>query len=88
MKLYGGIDLRSNSSVVALLDEEEQLVYRKRLANDAAGIVEALAALPRRPRGSGGGIDLQLWHWLAAILNASEKRSHLSRTRHRIEFPV
>jgi transposase len=43
MKLYGGIDLRSNSSVVALLDEEEQLVYRKRLANDAAGIVEALA---------------------------------------------
>ena len=34
MKLYGGIDLHSNNSVVALLDEEERLVYRKRLAND------------------------------------------------------
>jgi len=29
MKLYGGIDLHSNNSVVALLDEEERLVYRK-----------------------------------------------------------
>ena len=43
MKLYGGIDLHSNNSVVALLDEEERLVYRKRLANDAPGILEALA---------------------------------------------
>ena len=43
MKLYGGIDLHSNNSVVALLDEEEQLVYRKRLGNDAVGILEALA---------------------------------------------
>jgi hypothetical protein len=43
MKLYGGIDLHSNNSVVALLDEDERLVYRKRLANDAPGILEALA---------------------------------------------
>lgn len=34
MKLYGGIDLHSNNSLVALLDKEERLVYRKRLAND------------------------------------------------------
>ena len=34
MKLYGGIDLHSNNSVVALLDEEEQLVYRKRLRQE------------------------------------------------------
>jgi predicted NBD/HSP70 family sugar kinase len=43
MKLYGGIDLHSNNIVVALLDEEERLVYRKRLANDVPGILEALA---------------------------------------------
>jgi hypothetical protein len=43
MKLYGGIDLHSNNSVVALLDEEERLVYRKCVANDAAGILAALA---------------------------------------------
>ena len=35
MKLYGGIDLHSNNSVLALLAEDERLVYRKRLPNDA-----------------------------------------------------
>jgi hypothetical protein len=31
MKLYGGIDLHSNNSVIALLDEEDKVVYRRRL---------------------------------------------------------
>jgi len=43
MKLYGGIDLHSNNSVVALLDEQDQVVYQKRLGNDAQGILAALA---------------------------------------------
>ncbi len=43
MKLNGGIDLHSDNSVVALLDEEDRLVYRKRLANDAALVLESLA---------------------------------------------
>ncbi len=43
MKLYGEIDLHSNNSLVALLDEEERLVYRTRLANDATGILDTLA---------------------------------------------
>ncbi len=43
MKLYGGIDLHSNSSVVALLDEEDQVIYRKRLANEAGAVLAALA---------------------------------------------
>jgi transposase len=34
MKLYGGIDLHSNNSVMALLDEEDKVVYRRRLPND------------------------------------------------------
>jgi hypothetical protein len=33
MKRYGGIDLHSNHSVVALLDEEDRVVYRQRLAD-------------------------------------------------------
>jgi len=28
MKLYGGIDLHSNNSVIALLDEEDNVVYQ------------------------------------------------------------
>jgi hypothetical protein len=34
MKLYGGIDLHSNNSVIALLDEEDRPVYRRRLGNE------------------------------------------------------
>lgn len=50
LKLYGGIDLHSNNSVVALIDEEEPLVYRKRLPNDAAVVLGALEpyARPRK----------------------------------------
>ena len=34
MKLYGGIDLHANNSVVAILDEQDHKVYQKRLRND------------------------------------------------------
>jgi hypothetical protein len=34
MKLYGGIDLHSNNSVIALLDETDNVVYQRRLPND------------------------------------------------------
>ena len=42
MKLYGGIDLHSNNSVVALLDEQDHVVYRKRLANEVGRVLAAL----------------------------------------------
>jgi len=38
MKLYGGIDLHSNNSVIALLDDNDRAVYRKRLPNDLADV--------------------------------------------------
>ncbi len=34
MKLYGGIDLHSNNQVVALLDEQDKVMYQRRLPND------------------------------------------------------
>lgn len=33
MPLYGGIDLHANNSVVVLLNEQDQVVSQKRLAN-------------------------------------------------------
>ncbi len=42
MTLYCGIDLHGNNSVVAVLDESDQTVYEKRLANDLATIVGVL----------------------------------------------
>jgi len=34
MKLYSGIDLHSNNSVVSVLDETDRIVYERRLDND------------------------------------------------------
>ena len=44
MKLYGGIDLHSNNSVVAVIDEQDRIVFQKRIANELQRIVFALAA--------------------------------------------
>ncbi len=42
MTLYCGIDLHANNSVVAVLDEQDQTVYEKRLPNDLETITEEL----------------------------------------------
>jgi transposase len=42
MTLYCGIDLHSNNSVVAVLDEQDRTVYEKRLPNDLETIIEVL----------------------------------------------
>ena len=42
MELYAGIDLHSNNSVVLVLDEQDRVVFAKRLANDLAAIIAAL----------------------------------------------
>ena len=34
MKLYGAIDLHSTNNVLVLIDEEDKIVYEKRLPND------------------------------------------------------
>lgn len=63
MKLYAGIDLHSNNSVVVVLDENDRVMYQKRLANDLAGIKAALRACT----GELQGIAVEStynWYWL------------------------
>ena len=43
MKLYGAIDLHSNNNVTVLIDEQDQVVYQKRLPNELAVITEQLS---------------------------------------------
>ena len=53
MKLYGAIDLHSNNNVTVLIDEQDQVVYRKRLANDLSLIDEQLShRMHHRSKGS------------------------------------
>ena len=41
--MYSGIDLHSNNSVVAIIDDADRIVAQKRLPNDATKIVSFLA---------------------------------------------
>ena len=85
MKLYGGIDLHSNSSVVALLDEQDQVVYRQRLANDAPRVLEALA--PYREGIVGLVVESTYnWYWLVDALMDAGYRVHLANTAAIVQY--
>jgi len=85
MKLYGGIDLHSNNSVVALLDEQDQVVYRKRLPNDAAAILEALA--PYHTAIEGLVVEsTHNWYWLVDALMEADYRVHLANTAAIVQY--
>lgn len=43
MRLYCGIDLHSNNSVVVVLDEADKVIYQKKLDNNLASILEQLS---------------------------------------------
>jgi transposase len=43
MMKFTGIDLHSNNSVVVISDEEDRIVYQRRLPNDLPHILVALA---------------------------------------------
>lgn len=61
--LYGGIDLHANNSVIVVLDEEDQIVYRKRLPNDLEHILLQLA--PYRAQLQGLVVESTFnWYWL------------------------
>ena len=85
MKLYGGIDLHSNNSVVALLDEEDREVYRKRLANEATGVLEAL--VPYREAIVGLVVESTYnWYWLVDALMEVGYRVHLANTAAIVQY--
>lgn len=67
MALYGGIDLHSNNSVIALTDETDRMIYRKRLPNDVETVLAALA--PYRDALSGLVVESTYnWYWLVDAL--------------------
>jgi transposase len=85
MKLYGGIDLHSNNNVVALLDEEDRAVYRKRLPNEARAVLEALA--PYREAVEGLVVESTYnWYWLVDALMEAGYRVHLANTAAIVQY--
>jgi transposase len=79
MKLYGGIDLHSNNCVVALLDEQDHVVYQKRLGNDLDYLLEQLA--PYRTEIQGLVVESTFnWYWLVDGLMEAGYQMHLANT--------
>lgn len=79
MKLYCGIDLHSNNSYVVLLDETDKIIYKKRLSNDLALILEKL----ERYKEIISGIVVEStynWYWLVDGLKAAGYQVHLANT--------
>jgi transposase len=79
MKLYGAIDLHSNNNVTVVIDEQDQVVYQKRLANDLPLVSQQLA----RYRDSLQGIVVEStynWYWLVDGLVDQGHRIHLANT--------
>ena len=79
MKLYGGIDLHSNNSVIGLLDEGDQMIYQRRLRNDLTTILGVLE--PYRAQIQGLAIESTYnWYWLVDGLMEAGYRVHLVNT--------
>ena len=85
MKLCGGIDLHSNNNVVALLDEQDEVVYRRRLSNDAAVILEALTPFGEKIEGLVVESTYN-WYWLVDALMDAGYRMHLANTAAIVQY--
>jgi transposase len=77
MKKYIGIDLHSNNSVVVVADEEDRIVFQKRLANNLNEIQAALA--PHREETVGVVVESTYnWYWLVDGLMDAGYQLHLA----------
>jgi transposase len=79
MKLYGAIDLHSNNNVTVLIDEQDQVVYQKRLPNELPVIVQQLSGYQAALQ----GIVVEStynWYWLVDGLMDQGHKLHLANT--------
>src|ERR687883_1261503 len=77
MSLYGGIDLNANKSVIVLLNEQDEVIYRKRLPNTLPTILEQLT--PYHTEIKGLVVESTYnWYWLVDGLMEAEYRVHLA----------
>jgi transposase len=79
MELYAGIDLHANNSVVVVSDEEDRVLYQKRVRNELSEILCALT--PYHDTLQGIVVESTYnWYWLVDGLMAAGYRVHLANT--------
>ena len=76
-KLYGGIDLHANNSVVVVLNEQDQVVLQKRVPNELEQILQGL--MPFRAQLQGLVVEsTDNWYWLVDGLMEAGYHVHLA----------
>lgn len=79
MRVYGGIDLHSNNCYLVVIDDEERVLFEKRLRNDLKEILLALS--PFRERMAGIVVESTFnWYWLVDGLMGAGYKVHLANT--------
>jgi transposase len=77
MLCYAGIDLHATNSVVVVTDDEDRVLYQKRLRNDLSLILTALE--PYRSTLQGIVVESTYnWYWLVDGLMDTGYRVHLA----------
>lgn len=85
MKIYVGIDLHSNNNFAALIDEENKVVYKKRLPNELTVLLEELK--PYKNSIEGVVVESTYnWYWLADGLRESGYKVHLANVAANIQY--
>ena len=85
MKLYAGIDLHSNNSVIAVIDEQDRVVLQKRLPNELERILLALASFKQWL----AGVVVEStynWYWLVDGLMQAGYAVHLANTAAIVQY--
>lgn len=76
---FSGIDLHSNNSVVVTSDEDDRIVFQRRLPNDLQQIMTALATYAEKL--SGVVVESTFnWYWLVDGLMEAGYGVHLANT--------
>lgn len=77
MRCYAGIDLHATNSVVVALDDEDRVLYQKRLGNELSLILAALE--PYRATLQGVAVESTYnWYWLVDGLMEAGYTVHLA----------
>jgi transposase len=79
MKLYGAIDRHSTNNVTVVIDEQDRVVYQKRLPNDLALILKELSVYQSELQGVVVESTYN-WYWLIDGLMAEGYKLHLANT--------
>ena len=79
MTLYAALDLHSNNNYLVVIDERDQLVFRRKQANELGPLLKVLE--PFRPQLTGIVVESTYnWYWLVDGLMEAGWKVHLANT--------